>query len=118
MGTTSPEGYCNPLKVTINAVKATGDELHRMKLAVRMIAGGRHPPWGAARRVRHVILRISWDGLNLVVVERHLKPKRRERGTYRNFSRRHAPVLEVHAVMQTDKKHPCEDKHADNRPED
>jgi hypothetical protein len=28
--------------------------------------------------------------LNLVAVERHLKPKRRERGTHRNFSRRHA----------------------------
>ncbi len=46
-----------PLKVTINAIKATGDELHRMQLAVRMIAGGRHPPWGATRCVRHVILR-------------------------------------------------------------
>ena len=30
-------------------------------------------------------------GLNLVAVERHLKPKRRERGTYRHFSRHRAP---------------------------
>jgi hypothetical protein len=29
-------------------------------------------------------------GLNLVAVERHLKPKRRERGTYRHFSRHRA----------------------------
>ena len=61
MGTTAREGCCNPLKVTINAIKTAGDELHRMQLAVRMIAGGRHPPWGAARCVRHVILRTSWD---------------------------------------------------------
>jgi hypothetical protein len=60
---------------TINAVKATGDELHRMHLAVRMIARGRHPSWGAACRIRHVILRISWMRPNLVAGARHLNPK-------------------------------------------
>jgi hypothetical protein len=61
--------------VTINAIKATGDELHCMQLAVGMIASGRHPPWGAARCVRHVILRTRWMPLNLVAGRRHLNPR-------------------------------------------
>jgi hypothetical protein len=39
----------------IDAIKATSNELHRVELAVRMVAGGRHPPRGTTGRVRHYI---------------------------------------------------------------
>jgi hypothetical protein len=44
MRTSSPQRCRDPLQMTVDAIKATGYELHRMQLAVRMIAGRRRPP--------------------------------------------------------------------------
>jgi hypothetical protein len=46
----------------VNPIKAAGDELYRMELAIRMVSGGRCPAWGAASWVRHRPLRNARNG--------------------------------------------------------
>src|SRR5690242_4609855 len=59
--------------MAIDAVKATGDELHRVQLPLGMITGGRRPAWHP-RCVRHVSHQSTRHPENLVADNRPLKP--------------------------------------------
>jgi hypothetical protein len=48
----------------INAIKATGDELHRVQLPIGMITGGRHPPRRDVYPPKH------WSASNVVADKR------------------------------------------------
>src|SRR6476646_6482477 len=96
MGTTTGYRSRDRLQMTVNPIKATGYELHGVKLAGGIVASVRRPARGTARWVRHVSLRKVKDAGDLGISRISSTPSSRSR-----IERSIAVAAEINGVNTT-----------------